>query len=105
MTHAVIQTGGKQYLVKEGDALRIEKISDELKVGDAVSFDKVLLLSDEKETKVGMPHLAGAVVSATITEAGRGKKIEVVKYKAKSRYFKLRGHRQPYMKVTIGKIG
>ncbi len=104
MTHAVIQTGGKQYLVKEGDAIRIEKISDTLKVGDAVSFDKVLLLSDEKETKVGMPHLAGAAVVAVITEAGRGKKIEVVKYKAKSRYFKLRGHRQPYMKVKIGKV-
>lgn len=101
---AVIQTGGKQYLVKEGDSIRIEKISDDLKVGDAVSFDKVLLLSDEKETKVGTPHLAGAVVSATIVEAGRGKKIEVIKYKAKSRYFKLRGHRQPYMKVKIAKI-
>lgn len=102
---AVIATGGKQYLVKEGDSLRIEKLSDALKVGDAVSFDKVLLLSDEKETKVGTPHLAGSVVAAVITEAGRGKKIEVVKYKAKSRYFKLRGHRQPYMKVKIEKIG
>ncbi len=101
---AVIQTGGKQYLVKEGDSLRVEKISDDLKVGDAVSFDKVLLLSDEKETQVGTPHLAGTAVSATITEAGRGKKIEVVKYKAKSRYFKLRGHRQPYMKVRIASI-
>ncbi len=104
MLQAVIQTGGKQYLVKEGDALRIEKISDDLKVGDTVSFDKVLLRADDAEVQVGTPHLAGTVVSATITEAGRGKKIEVVKYKAKSRYFKLRGHRQPYMKVKIGKI-
>ncbi len=104
MRLVVIQTGGKQYLVKEGDTIRIEKLSDTLKVGDAVSFDHLLLLSDEKETRVGMPHLADAAVTATIAEVGRGKKIEVVKYKAKSRYFKLRGHRQPYMKIKIAKV-
>ena len=104
MNQAVIQTGGKQYLVKEGDSIRIEKLSDTLKKGDVVTFDKVLLQDDGANTIVGAPYIAGAKVQAEITEAGRGRKIEVIKYKAKSRYFKLRGHRQPYMKVKIAKI-
>ena len=101
---AVIQTGGKQYLVKAGDSIRIEKLSDTAKVGETVSFDRVLLQDDGAKTTVGSPYIAGAAVQAEITEAGRGKKIEVVKYKAKSRYFKLRGHRQPYMKVKIASV-
>lgn len=104
MNYAVIQTGGKQYLVTEGDSIRIEKLSDTLKKGDVVSFDKVLLQDDGTNTTVGAPYIADAKVQAEITEAGRSKKIEVVKYKAKSRYFKLRGHRQPYMKVRIVKV-
>jgi len=104
MTFAVIETGGKQYKVKEGDSIRIEKISDTLKKGDMVTFDKVLLQDDGMNTVVGTPYITGAKIQAEITESGRGKKIEVIKYKAKSRYFKLRGHRQPYMKVKIAKV-
>jgi len=104
MSFAVIATGGKQYKVKEGDTIRIEKLSDTLKKGDTVTFEQVLLTDDGTNTVVGAPHVAGAKVQAEILEAGRGKKIEVVKYKAKSRYFKLRGHRQPYMKVKIAKV-
>ncbi|OHA20249.1 MAG: 50S ribosomal protein L21 [Candidatus Taylorbacteria bacterium RIFCSPHIGHO2_01_FULL_51_15] len=100
----VIETGGKQYKVAEGDSLKIEKLSGDFKQGDTVTFDKVLLQDDGTTTTVGFPYIAGAKVQAEITEAGRGKKIEVIKYKAKSRYFKLRGHRQPYMKVKIAKV-
>lgn len=104
MTFVVIETGGKQYKIKEGDSIRIEKLSGELKKGDVVTFDKVLLQDDGANTTVGAPYIADVKVQAEITEVGRGRKIEVVKYKAKSRYFKLRGHRQPYMKVKIAKI-
>lgn len=104
MTFAVLATGGKQYIVKEGSVIKIEKLSDTLKKGDVVSFDKVLLQDDGTNTTVGAPYITGAKVQAEITEAGRGRKIEVIKYKAKSRYFKLRGHRQPYMKVRIAKV-
>lgn len=98
---AVIETGGKQYLVKEGDTIRIEKLSGERKKGDAVAFERVLLLDDGAKTVIGAPYIPSAKVQAEITETGRGRKIEVIKYKAKSRYFKLRGHRQPYMKVKL----
>ncbi|HCB35277.1 MAG: 50S ribosomal protein L21 [Candidatus Taylorbacteria bacterium RIFCSPHIGHO2_02_49_25] len=101
---AVIETGGKQYAVKEGDAIKIEKLSDDFKSGDVVTFERVLLRDDGERTTLGSPHIAGAKVQAEITDIGRGRKIEVVKYKAKSRYFKLRGHRQPYMKVKIAKV-
>jgi len=104
MTFVVIETGGKQYKVSEGDSIRIEKLSDTLKAGDVVTFDTVLLQDDGTNTTVGTPYISGAKVQAEITEAGRAKKIEVIKYKAKSRYFKLRGHRQPYMKVKIAKV-
>ena len=104
MTFVVIETGGKQYKVAAGDSIKIEKLSDTAKVGDIVSFDRVLLQDNGTTTTVGVPYIAGAKVQAEITEAGRGKKIEVIKYKAKSRYFKLRGHRQPYMKVKIAKV-
>jgi large subunit ribosomal protein L21 len=103
MTFAVIETGGKQYKVADGDSIRIEKLSD-FKQGDVVTFDKVLLQDDGTNTTIGTPYIAGAKVQAEITESGRGRKIEVIKYKAKSRYFKLRGHRQPYMKAKIVKI-
>ena len=103
MTFVVIETGGKQYKVAVGETLKIEKLTG-FKQGDVVTFDKVLLQDDGSKTEVGMPYIAGAKVQAEITEEGRGQKIEVIKYKAKSRYFKLRGHRQPYMKVKIAKI-
>lgn len=101
---AVIKTGGKQYHVKAGDKLRIEKI--ETPKDGQVIFDQVLLVSDEadKEVKVGTPLVAGAKVEATVTEQGRADKITVVKYKAKVRYRRKLGHRQPFTAVQIDKI-
>src|SRR3989344_3729375 len=104
MSFAIIQTGGKQYKVETGQTLSIEHISGK-KAGDSVTFDKVLLMDDGKKTTVGKPHVTGAKVEATVAEAGRSRKVVVIKYKAKSRYFKKRGHRQPFLRVKIGKIG
>ena len=104
-THfAVIQTGGKQYRVSEGQTLTIEKLPGELKKGAKIAFDKVLLKDDGASTKIGAPYLSGAKIEATLEEEGRGDKAVVIRYKAKSRYFKKRGHRQPYMKVKISSI-
>ena len=102
-TLAVIQTGGKQYLVREGQELKIEKL--DLDVGASISFD-VLLMSDEEgtTTQVGTPTLSGAKVSATVLEQDRAKKVSVIKYKSKSRYRRNVGHRQPYTKIKIDKI-
>ncbi|MEK7139983.1 MAG: 50S ribosomal protein L21 [Patescibacteria group bacterium] len=100
---AIIQTGGKQYKVEEGQTLSIEHIPG-TKAGDSISFDKVLLVDDGTKTTIGKPLIAGAKVEGTITEAGRARKVVVIKYKAKSRYFKKRGHRQPFVKVKINSI-
>lgn len=100
----VIKTGGKQYKVSEGSVVKIEKISDEIKEGDTVTFDQVLLVDDGSTTKVGTPTVSGAKVIAEVVEIGRSKKVDVIKYKAKSRYFKLRGHRQPFMKIKVTKV-
>lgn len=101
---AVIKTGGKQYKVKEGQILKIEKIAG--KVGDKIGFDKVLLVADEdgKEVKVGNPTVSGAKVAAEILEQGRAKKVMVIKYKPKTRYRRKVGHRQMYTKVKIVSI-
>jgi len=101
MEFAVIETGGKQYKVSKGDVLAIEKLPGEPKEGSKITFDKVLLTDDGKDTTVGTPYVNGAKVTGTLEEEGRGKKIHVIRYKAKSRYFKKIGHRQPYMKVKI----
>lgn len=98
---AVIATGGKQYKVSVGDVVSIEKILGERKVGDSLIFDKVLMVDDGSNTTIGTPYISGASVTAKIAEIGRGRKIEVIKYKAKSRYYKNRGHRQPFFKVKI----
>lgn len=100
---AVIETGGKQYGVTTGDVITIEKILGEHKVGDSVFFDKVLL-TDSGSVTLGSPYLASAKVSGVITEIGRSKKVIVIKYKQKSRYFKKNGHRQPFFKVQINSI-
>jgi|SRR3989344_4427254 len=104
---AVIETGGKQYRVRVGEAIKIEKFKDkEYKVGDTIIFDKVLLVDNGNDlTEVGTPYLEGAKVSATLIEIGRAPKVIVIKYKQKSRYFKKNGHRQPFFKVKIEKIG
>lgn len=98
---AVIQTGGKQYPVSVGDIFSIEKLSGEHKEGGEVMFDKVLLYDNGKDTLIGTPYLKGVSVKAKILKMGLGKKVLVVKYKAKSRYLKTRGHRQPFFQVTI----
>jgi large subunit ribosomal protein L21 len=104
MEFAVIHTGGKQYKVSTGDIIKIEKIKGGLKVGDKVVFDKVMLVEDGKDTTIGTPYITGAKVEAVLSEIGRNKTVDVIKYKQKSRYFKKNGHRQPWFKVTIGSI-
>jgi large subunit ribosomal protein L21 len=100
--YAIIETGGKQYRVQEGDVLFIEKL--DVEAGDAVDFDKVLAVSNGEELTIGSPMVEGAKVSATVEKNGKGKKIIVFKYKAKKDYRKKQGHRQPYTKVVINKI-
>ena len=101
---AVIRTGGKQYLVKEGDILTVEKIDG--KAQDEVVFSDILLATDDSgnETMVGTPVLSNIKVSAKILEQGRGEKIMVIKYKPKVRYRKKKGHHQLFTKVQITKI-
>lgn len=101
---AVIKTGGKQYTVKEGDVLRVEKLAVE--EGSNFTFDQVLLVgkADGSDAKVGSPVLEGASVEAKIVKQGRAKKIDVRKFKAKGRYYKRYGHRQPFTQVEITKI-
>ena len=101
---AVIQTGGKQYLVSEGDTVKIEKIKGDFKIGDAVVFEDVLLVDDGSNTTIGTPTIPGAKVSAEIQKIAKAPKVTVIKYKAKSNYFKKRGHRQPYFEVKITKL-
>ena len=100
---AVIETGGKQYGVVNGDTIKIEKLIGEHEVGDAVSFEKVLLV-DGADLNLGTPYITDGKVSGTITEIGRNKKVTVIKYKQKSRYFKKNGYRQPFFKVLINSI-
>ncbi len=101
---AVIQTGGKQYKVIVGDILKIEKIKGDFKVGDKIIFDKVLLVDNGKDTTIGSPFIEGATVESLFQKSGKGKTIKVVKYKAKSRYLKKNGHRQPFIEVKISAI-
>lgn len=101
---AVIQTGGKQYLVKPNQVLKIEKIPGEK--GSQVVFDKVLMLANEdgSEVKIGRPYLEGAKVQAEILEQGRSKKVLVIKFKRKVRYKRKKGHRQWFSKIKITQI-
>ena len=98
---AIIETGGKQYVAAEGSVLTIEKLADAHTKGDKVTFDKVLLTDDGKETVIGAPYVKGAKVSAELILEGREKKITVIRYRQKSRYMKKKGHRQPFAKVRI----
>jgi large subunit ribosomal protein L21 len=104
MEFAVIQTGGKQYKVKVGDEIKIEKISGDHKEGDKVVFDKVLLVDNGSDTTIGTPFIEKAQVTATITKVGRLAKVNVIKYKQKSKYFKKNGHKQPYFQVKIEEL-
>lgn len=98
---AIIKTGGKQYKVKKGDKLKIEKL--DIEKDASVDFDEVLLVSDEKgeDLKIGAPKVEGAKVIAKILDQGRAKKIDVIKYKRKVRYRRKYGHRQPFTEVLI----
>jgi large subunit ribosomal protein L21 len=98
---AIIETGGKQYVVTKDSVLDVEKITGVTGAGAKISFDKVLLTDDGKETVVGAPYIAGAKVSAELMEEGRDAKVTVIHYRQKSRHFKKAGHRQPYAKVRI----
>jgi len=99
---AVIKTGGKQYKVKEGDSIKIEKLKNE--VGDKVDFETLMVAGEDgKDVNVGTPSL-GEKVKAEVVEHGKNKKVTVVKYKNKTRYLRTKGHRQQYSKVIIKKI-
>ncbi|MDR3270589.1 MAG: 50S ribosomal protein L21 [Peptococcaceae bacterium] len=96
---AIIETGGKQFRVKEGDTLLVEKLDAE--VGDQVTIDKVLLLEKDGSVQIGSPLIAGATAQLKVVEQGRGKKIIVFKYKPKKNVRRKQGHRQPYTKVIV----
>ena len=100
--YAVIDACGKQYKVAEGDLVFVEKL--EASEGDKVTFDQVLLISDDGKVKVGNPTVKGAKVEATVVKQGKAKKIVVFKYKAKKNERRKQGHRQPYTQVKIEKI-
>ena len=100
--YAIIETGGKQYKVSEGDFVFVEKL--DVEAGDTVTIDKVLVVANGDEISVGAPYVEGATVEASAVKNGKDKKIIVYKYKAKKGYHKKQGHRQPYTKLEIKKI-
>jgi len=99
---AIIETGGKQYLIKEGERFKTEKL--EGKVGDKIIFDKVLLIADGEKIEIGKPHLIKHKVEAEILKIGRSRKIIVFRYHSKTRYRKKKGHRQWYTELKVIKI-
>ena len=108
MEFAVIQTGGKQYIVKPGDVIKVEKLAgyDDKRPekGAKILFNEVLLVDDGDSTTVGTPFISGASVTATLVEEGRGRKVITQKYKSKTRYRNRKGHRQPFSSVKIEAI-
>ncbi|MDO5301324.1 MAG: 50S ribosomal protein L21 [Tissierellia bacterium] len=100
--YAVIETGGKQYTVHQGDVLKVEKLNAE--VGDEVTFDKVLYIGGEGQAQVGRPYVEGKTVSAKVLKQDKAKKVIVYKYKPKKNERKKKGHRQPYTLVEIGSL-
>lgn len=102
MTLAIIKTGGKQYLVKKGDKIKVEKINE--KEGKEINFTDVLLLQKDKKVEIGTPLIKGAKIVGKILKQGKGEKVIVFKYKSKKRYKKKTGHRQPYTEIEIKEI-
>ncbi|HHT36545.1 MAG: 50S ribosomal protein L21 [Candidatus Wallacebacter cryptica] len=100
--YAVVETGGKQYRVAEGDTILVEKLN--VPVGEQVVLDRVLLVGGNGGVKVGTPTVADAKVIAKVADQGKGKKVIVFKYKAKKNYRKKTGHRQPFTKLVVEKI-
>lgn len=101
--YAVIQTGGKQYRVSEGDTLKVEKLPAE--AGATVELDRVLMVSDGEDVKIGKPYVVGATVSATVQSHGRHDKVLIVKFKRRKHHLKRQGHRQWYTELRITGIG
>ncbi len=101
LMYAIIETGGKQVKVEEGQVIYVEKLAAD--AGESVTFDKVLTVGGD-ESKFGTPYVDGASVTAKVEKQGRQKKITVFKYKPKKNYSRKQGHRQPYTKLTIEKI-
>jgi large subunit ribosomal protein L21 len=97
--YAIVATGGKQYRVKEGEKLRIEKLSAE--AGDTIELDKVLLVGEGDDVKVGAPYLEGAKVTATVAANGRGDKVKIIKFNRRKHYRKQMGHRQSFTEIEI----
>ena len=97
--YAVIETGGKQYKVAEGDVIFVEKL--DVEEGAEVTFDKVLMAGEGSDVKVGAPTVDGASVNATVLKNGKAKKVVVFKMKRKKNYRRKKGHRQPFTKVQI----
>ncbi len=102
MKHAIIETGGKQYRVAEGDVVYIEKLGAE--AGETVTFDKVLAVIDDESSVFGAPVVEGATVTASVVKNGKAKKVIVYKMKPKKGYRRKQGHRQPYTQVQISAI-
>ena len=100
--YAIIETGGKQYKVQEGDVIRVEKLH--VSAGETFTFDKVLALSKDDAFTAGSPTVEGASVTASVLEEGKGKKITIFRYKPKKTYSRKLGHRQPFTKLTITAI-
>ncbi|HHY31933.1 MAG TPA: 50S ribosomal protein L21 [Firmicutes bacterium] len=101
--YAVVETGGKQYCVREGDTLRVEKLGQ--KPGETVEFDRILLVADDEGVvKIGTPVVPGAKVVAKVVSEGKSRKLLVFKYKAKKNYRRRYGHRQPFTEVCIQRI-
>ena len=97
--YAVIQSGGKQHRVKEGEVLRLEKIEQE--AGASFEFDKVLMVANGDDIKIGAPYVDGAKVAAEVVSHGRGKKVTIIKFKRRKHHMKRQGHRQWYTEVKI----
>ncbi len=97
--YAIVETGGKQYRVSEGDEFFVEKLAAE--AGDKVKLDKILAVGNGEQLRLGSPYVEGSSVECEVLKQGRGKKITVFKYKAKKNYRKKKGHRQPYTKLKV----
>ena len=100
--NAIFETGGKQYKVKEGDVIFIERLSSEEE--ESVTFDNVLAIFDDADSSIGAPYVEGASIEATIVKNGKSKKVIVYKMKRRKGYHRKQGHRQPYTKILIEKI-
>ncbi|RLJ18096.1 50S ribosomal protein L21 [bacterium endosymbiont of Escarpia laminata] len=97
--YAVIQTGGKQYRVSEGDTVKVEKLNVE--EGASVELDKVLMVADGEDIKVGTPYVDGGKVTATVKSHGRGKKVKIIKFRRRKHHMKRQGHRQWYTELQV----